>query len=178
MFARHASPTLRQTSASVSRGKAIQILRMTKPVVSDIRASPLYAQLRLLQSSSAAPAMENNTKIKFSAGADTTSLTEALQKLLKSAENGGRWALIPSGQGLERSFKFKNFTKTWVSLRKLYCGSAVDIRHLCCLGQDNHPEWHQCDVETVYEPILLLVADGINIRQVSLQNWQAVRRIS
>jgi hypothetical protein len=35
-----------------------------------------------------------------------------LSPLLKS--NGGKWSLIESGKGVERSFKFKTFKKTWV----------------------------------------------------------------
>ncbi|KAH9909079.1 pterin 4 alpha carbinolamine dehydratase-domain-containing protein [Xylariomycetidae sp. FL2044] len=52
--------------------------------------------------------------VTFSAGVDETALTQALESLLASAGHGGRWTLIPSGEGLERSFKFKNFGKTWV----------------------------------------------------------------
>jgi 4a-hydroxytetrahydrobiopterin dehydratase len=35
-----------------------------------------------------------------------------LAPLLKS--NGGKWTLIESGKGVERTFKFKTFKKTWV----------------------------------------------------------------
>ncbi|KAL9488699.1 hypothetical protein ACSS6W_000976 [Trichoderma asperelloides] len=35
-----------------------------------------------------------------------------LEPLLVS--NGGKWTLTSDGEALERSFKFKNFTKTWV----------------------------------------------------------------
>jgi hypothetical protein len=38
--------------------------------------------------------------------------TKDLFPLLKS--NGGKWLLIESGKGVERSFKFKTFKKTWV----------------------------------------------------------------
>lgn len=63
------------------------------------------------------------TRPKFSAGSDESILSRKLQLLLPPAGNdsqennglGGRWALIPSGEGLERSFKFKTFAKTWVS---------------------------------------------------------------
>ncbi|KAI3329059.1 transcriptional coactivator/pterin dehydratase [Xylariaceae sp. AK1471] len=132
MFARHASPALRQTSASASRGKAIHILRVTRPVGSDIQSSFTHTQLRLFQSSPTAFAMESVAKIKFSANADETSLTKALQELLNSAGKGGRWALIPSGQGLERSFKFKNFAKTWDFM------TAVSLQ---CKLKNHHPEW-------------------------------------
>lgn len=52
---------------------------------------------------------------QFSPGVDEPALTRALEPLLASAELGGRWALVPGGEGLERSFKFKTFAKTWVS---------------------------------------------------------------
>lgn len=71
--------------------------------------------------------MDNNPKVKFSAGADETSLAAALQELLSSPGKGGRWTLIPNGQGLERSFKFRNFTKTWVS-ESMRLGTHVSSR--------------------------------------------------
>jgi len=42
-------------------------------------------------------------------------MNHKLRNLLASAGQGGQWALVPNGQGLERSFKFKTFAKTWVS---------------------------------------------------------------
>ncbi|RYP81249.1 hypothetical protein DL769_002079 [Monosporascus sp. CRB-8-3] len=50
---------------------------------------------------------------KFSAGSDEQALSRMLEPLLESAGRGGRWTLTPSGEGLERSFKFKTFAKTW-----------------------------------------------------------------
>ncbi|KAF2965862.1 hypothetical protein GQX73_g7698 [Xylaria multiplex] len=70
--------------------------------------------LSRFQSSSAVNLTTDDANVKFSAGADETSLTAALHQLLNSAGKGGRWNLIPNGQGLERSFRFKNFAKTWV----------------------------------------------------------------
>lgn len=69
-------------------------------------------------------AASSHTVPKFSAGSDESSLYKKLQTLLPPGEGngsqaaapGGRWALIPSGEGLERSFKFKTFAKTWVSV--------------------------------------------------------------
>lgn len=52
---------------------------------------------------------------QFSAGVDEPALMRALEPLLASASRGGRWGLIPGGEGIERSFKFKTFAKTWVS---------------------------------------------------------------
>ncbi|KAI0132293.1 pterin 4 alpha carbinolamine dehydratase [Xylariales sp. AK1849] len=70
---------------------------------------------------------------KFAAGSDVSALTQNLQHLLASAEGGaGRWALIASGEGLERSFKFKTFTKTWDFM------TAVALQ---CKLKSHHPEW-------------------------------------
>jgi hypothetical protein len=49
----------------------------------------------------------------FSTGSDINSLRDAVKPLLST--NGGRWTLANEGEALERSFKFKTFTKTWVS---------------------------------------------------------------
>ena len=53
------------------------------------------------------------TAPQFAKGADAQALDASLQPLL--ASSGGRWALTSTGEGLERSFKFKTFAKTWVS---------------------------------------------------------------
>jgi hypothetical protein len=57
---------------------------------------------------------------KFAAGVDESSLSRKLLPLLASATTPagrgvGRWTLTPSGKGLERSFNFKTFARTWVS---------------------------------------------------------------
>ena len=46
---------------------------------------------------------------KYSEGSDEPRLTKELDGLLSN-----RWALTADGQGIERSFKFKTFAKTWV----------------------------------------------------------------
>jgi hypothetical protein len=48
----------------------------------------------------------------FSSNYDPEQGMKDLNPLLKS--NGGKWGLIESGNGVERSFKFKTFKKTWV----------------------------------------------------------------
>lgn len=69
----------------------------------------------------AAAAMSTSTArpgLQFSAGSDEAALSEKLKTLLSPASAdgaSGRWTLIANGQGLERSFKFKTFAKTWVS---------------------------------------------------------------
>ncbi|KAI1852449.1 hypothetical protein JX266_002627 [Neoarthrinium moseri] len=74
---------------------------------------------------------------KFSEGSDEAGLTQKLQGLLASADSEpsavrGRWNLIPSGEGLERSFKFKTFAKTWDFM------TAVALQ---CKLKNHHPEW-------------------------------------
>lgn len=51
---------------------------------------------------------------RFSTGSDAAAVEAALAPLL--ASNGGRWALVAGGEALERTFKFKTFAKTWVSV--------------------------------------------------------------
>ncbi|KAI1804137.1 hypothetical protein F4811DRAFT_521670 [Daldinia bambusicola] len=69
---------------------------------------------------------------QFSAGVDEAALTQTLETLLASAGRGGRWVLIDSGEGLERSFKFKTFAKTWDFM------TAVSLQ---CKLKNHHPEW-------------------------------------
>ncbi|KAI1335434.1 transcriptional coactivator/pterin dehydratase [Xylariaceae sp. FL0016] len=74
-------------------------------------------------------------KPRFSAGADEAALGTALEPLLASAGPGqghGRWTLTASGEGLERSFKFKTFAKTWDFM------TAVALQ---CKLKNHHPEW-------------------------------------
>ncbi|KAI1779763.1 transcriptional coactivator/pterin dehydratase [Hypoxylon cercidicola] len=74
----------------------------------------------------------NGQAPRFSPGVDEPALTRALEPLLASAELGGRWALVPGGEGLERSFKFKTFAKTWDFM------TAVSLQ---CKLKNHHPEW-------------------------------------
>ncbi|KAH7375826.1 pterin-4-alpha-carbinolamine dehydratase family protein [Plectosphaerella cucumerina] len=67
---------------------------------------------------------------RFSKGSDEASLTAALGPLL--SQSGGRWALTKEGEALERSFKFKNFAKTWDFM------TAVSLQ---CKLKNHHPEW-------------------------------------
>lgn len=54
----------------------------------------------------------------ISKGADVDALKQRLNPLLST--NGGRWTLTKNGEAMERTFKFKTFTKTWVSGHTLY----------------------------------------------------------
>ncbi|KXH66255.1 pterin 4 alpha carbinolamine dehydratase [Colletotrichum salicis] len=47
---------------------------------------------------------------RFSKGSDEPSLSSTLETLLGQ---GRGWALVNDGEAVERSFKFKTFTKTW-----------------------------------------------------------------
>ncbi|KAK5635471.1 hypothetical protein RRF57_011183 [Xylaria bambusicola] len=166
MFARHASLPLRHLSAVASRGAALpktKVLTLRMRQATAIRESPFaFAstsfQMSRLQSSSSdvvAPNDGANAKINFAAGADEATLMAALQDLLDSAGKGGRWTLIPSGQGLERGFRFKNFAKTWVSPEEshsaayLLASPMIHITYtdfmtavsLQCKLKNHHPEW-------------------------------------
>lgn len=52
----------------------------------------------------------------FSSNTDAAQATEDLKSLLISEDGdlNGKWRLIETGMGVERSFKFKTFKKTWV----------------------------------------------------------------
>lgn len=48
----------------------------------------------------------------FSPGSDAVALGPAVTKLVSRPQSA--WRLTPTGEGVERSFKFKTFAKTWV----------------------------------------------------------------
>ncbi|KAH8601964.1 putative pterin-4-alpha-carbinolamine dehydratase [Bisporella sp. PMI_857] len=66
----------------------------------------------------------------FSSNYDPAQAGKDLLPLLLA--NGGKWALIESGKGVERSFKFKTFKKTW---------EFMNIVAAECAVQKHHPEW-------------------------------------
>ncbi|KAL8371938.1 hypothetical protein RB595_001646 [Gaeumannomyces hyphopodioides] len=71
----------------------------------------------------------------YSTGSDAAQLDVALAPLLASSSppgSGGRWALTADGGGLERSFRFKTFAKTWDFM------TAVSLQ---CKIRNHHPEW-------------------------------------
>ena len=77
-------------------------------------ALPSHFHVRAL-SSSALPKMASSVASPhFSAGSDSDTAGKTLALLLTSG--GGRWMLTENGEGLERTFKFKTFAKTWVCL--------------------------------------------------------------
>lgn len=69
-------------------------------------------------------------KAKFAEGSDEALLTKQLDSLTSGKGTAG-WSLTSNGQGIERSFKFKTFARTWVgflfvvmSHSTLSCASA------------------------------------------------------
>ncbi|RFU24641.1 hypothetical protein B7463_g11698, partial [Scytalidium lignicola] len=46
-------------------------------------------------------------------GVDMEALEKELGRLLVGEEGGGKWRLTEKGNGIERSFRFKGFKKTW-----------------------------------------------------------------
>jgi hypothetical protein len=75
-----------------------------------------HVKLALLVTSSCR--MSTQPSPTFSSNYSPEEGTKELSPLLKS--NGGKWALIDSGKGVERSFKFKTFKKTWVCRPNLH----------------------------------------------------------
>ncbi|KAL8338748.1 hypothetical protein RB601_006217 [Gaeumannomyces tritici] len=77
----------------------------------------------------------------YSPGSDAAQLDAALAPLLAPSSSsssspppgpGGRWTLTVDGGGLERSFRFKTFAKTWDFM------TAVSLQ---CKIRNHHPEW-------------------------------------
>jgi 4a-hydroxytetrahydrobiopterin dehydratase len=58
--------------------------------------------------------MSSQPSPTFSSNYSPEQGTKDLSPLLKAI--GGKWVLTESGKGVERSFKFKTFKKTWVCL--------------------------------------------------------------
>ncbi|EGX92892.1 pterin-4-alpha-carbinolamine dehydratase, putative [Cordyceps militaris CM01] len=67
----------------------------------------------------------------FSAGTDKSAATEALRPLI-TPDAGGKWTLTADGYGIERSFKFATFNKTWEFMNAV-AAEAKKNKH--------HPEW-------------------------------------
>ncbi|OTA69428.1 transcriptional coactivator/pterin dehydratase [Hypoxylon sp. EC38] len=135
MHARYTRPLLRCASTTVraasnaSRGTE---RHYRQAIVYLHRRSFLSQGRRTFTSSPVMTAPAQAQVPQFSAGVDEPALTRVLEPLLASAGRGGRWALIPGGEGLERSFKFKTFTKTWDFM------TAVSLQ---CKVKNHHPEW-------------------------------------
>ncbi|KAI0013128.1 transcriptional coactivator/pterin dehydratase [Xylariaceae sp. FL0662B] len=138
MHARHGRFLLRRTSAAVTASTALGRInsRVPRCVPATITNAYLcglthhHTGSRTLVSSARTMASSTTSQARFSAGADEAALSQALKPLLR--QQGGRWTLIPGGEGLERSFKFKTFAKTWDFM------TAVSLQ---CKLKNHHPEW-------------------------------------
>jgi len=84
-------------------------------------SNPIFNTCRKMSTSQAQP--------NFSSNYDPEQGTKDLETILKG--KGGKWELMGSGKGVERSFKFKTFKKTWV---RFVSGAAVG-------GRRRH-HWH------------------------------------
>ncbi|TFB03817.1 Pterin-4-alpha-carbinolamine dehydratase [Trichoderma ghanense] len=82
--------------------------------------------------------------------------------------NGGRWTLTSDGEALERSFKFKNFTKTWVCFysftHQLDFMTAVSLQ---CKIHNHHPEWSNV-YNTTFIRWTTHVPKGLSEKDISL----------
>ena len=130
-----------------------QILR-TRPKIPKI---PAFRTRAMASSSSCQIPQVPSSQPVFSSNYDPKQGAKDLEPLLKLDEGGndGKWTLIASGKGLERSFKFKTFKKTWVSDFP-YIDSLIVLRRNKanrtqqefmnliapeCGVQKHHPEW-------------------------------------
>ena len=116
--------------------------RLLHPGRKPMKAS-LPASVRSSSSSSPASmstaAVASAPEVRFSAGSDEQALSATLEKHLLasgSSASPSKWALTAGGTGLQRSFNFKNFTKTWVSHASI-CDSLVS--YSLGLGLHNFP---------------------------------------
>ncbi|KAI1638520.1 transcriptional coactivator/pterin dehydratase [Biscogniauxia mediterranea] len=121
--------TTTTSSTSCELAAAAAILRVPRCAQ---RITSSHHLRRSFVASAMASSTTSPTTATFSPGVDETALSKALEMLLVTAHQGGRWALIPSGEGLERSFKFKTFAKTWDFM------TAVSLQ---CKLKNHHPEW-------------------------------------
>ncbi|KAI5866931.1 transcriptional coactivator/pterin dehydratase [Durotheca rogersii] len=123
-------------AASAAEATATAATRRAAAFWASRKAPSRQTPGRRTLASSAAPAMaptpSTAPQVRFSANADEPALRRALEPLLASAGRGGRWVLTPGGEGLERSFRFKTFAKTWDFM------TAVSLQ---CKLKNHHPEW-------------------------------------
>ena len=76
-----------------------------------LKSRPLLTSLAAKIRQQAPRAMSTATP-SFAAGSDTAALSPVLKELVSRPE--APWHLTATGEGVERSFRFKTFAKTWV----------------------------------------------------------------
>ncbi|KAK1831324.1 transcriptional coactivator/pterin dehydratase [Podospora conica] len=119
---------------------------MSKPLLRNLRISPTLtthwtitarrsiadryrpaSQAARMMSSSPPPKQQQQAPApRFSHGSDVPASEKALSALLV------RWTLTADGEGVERTFRFKTFAKTWDFM------TAVSLQ---CKLKNHHPEW-------------------------------------
>jgi hypothetical protein len=84
---------------------------------------------RSFTSTSSTFIMQESRKPIFAPGADESQLEAELTPLLIGREegNGQRWVLSREGNGIEREFRFKTFTKTWVCFSFLFFSFHISL---------------------------------------------------
>lgn len=87
-----------------------------RQVVVSTHSRIAYTKLKLKVKNGKTTSFNSQAHVRLAVGTDEGAVRDALQGLLKTGGKGGRWTLTRSGKGLERSFRFKSFTRTWVSL--------------------------------------------------------------
>jgi 4a-hydroxytetrahydrobiopterin dehydratase len=63
--------------------------------------------------------MTSSIQPVFASSYDPAVGAKDLEGILRDGGKGGRWTLVASGRGVERSFRFKGFKKTWVGCSPL-----------------------------------------------------------
>lgn len=116
---------LRQASTGVPSPPVRQRVLARRFCSALLRPSCLGPKLAAQRLRTAAT-MADVPRPRFAAGSDETVLAPKLLQLL--ASEGGRWNLISSGEGIERSFKFKTFAKTWVRVLAKSTGIKASYR--------------------------------------------------
>ncbi|CAK7565548.1 MAG: hypothetical protein SEPTF4163_003465, partial [Sporothrix epigloea] len=92
-----------------------------------VRTLAVPASWRQLSSTSRVGLQQPRMHIVAKTEDDKQAVRSSVEKLL-----AGRWSLTANGQAIERSFKFKNFTKTWDFM------TSVALQ---CKLNNHHPEW-------------------------------------
>ena len=127
--------------------RAPPVLFRISPILSHYTIPRSAAKYRPLQAvltrtmTSSPPKQQPPMPPRFSDGSDVAAAGKALSALLVSSDGrggGGRWNLTADGEGVERTFRFKTFAKTWVcpDVRPYFCAPACHHHHLllCCLS--------------------------------------------
>ncbi len=102
-----------QNSSSISLSTMKHFLTTFRPTLKTFPPCPLRVSFpSSLTSLHTSRKMSSQPEPKFASNYNPVQGHQGLEPLLK--DGGGRWTLLSSGMGIERSFRFKGFKKTWV----------------------------------------------------------------